>query len=325
MRELSIREALREAITEEMERDPNVFLMGEEVGRYNGAYKVSQGLYDKFGEKRVIDTPIAENGFTGLGIGAAMAGLRPIVELMTFNFGLQAIDQIINSAAKMRLMSAGAYTLPLVVRGPNGPAHMLGAQHSQAFESFYSHFPGLVVTTYSTPADAKGLLKTAIRHNDPVIFLESEYNYAQKGPVPEGEYTIPLGVGDIKREGTDVTIVAWQKMVKLCLEAAKTLEAEGISCEVIDPRTIKPLDEELIFNSVRKTNRCVIVEEGHRFSGVGAEIADRIQNNCFDYLDAPVERVTSLDIPMPYANSLEETVLPRQPRILAAIKKAMYL
>jgi len=326
MREISIREALREALTEEMEADPNVFLMGEEVGHYNGAYKVSQGLLERFGEKRVIDTPISECGFAGIGIGAAMMGLRPVVEMMTFNFALQAIDQIVNNAAKLRLMSGGQYSFPIVVRGPNGPANMLGATHSQAFESFYSHFPGLKVVSFSEPKDAKGLLKSAIRDPDPVIFLESEFNYGQVGPVPEVTYTIPLGKGEIKREGKDLTIIAWQKMVKFAHELADEAEkAFGLSCEILDPRSFRPLDEELIFASVRKTNRVLIIEEGHRFAGVGAEISDRIQLNCFDHLDAPVERCTSLDVPMPYARNLERFVVPNLPRAIEALKKVCYL
>lgn len=326
MREISIREALREALIEEMDADEKIFLMGEEVGHYNGAYKVSQGLLERYGEKRIIDTPISECGFAGVGIGAAMNGLRPIIEMMTFNFALQAIDQIVNNAAKIPLMSGGQYTLPIVFRGPNGPANMLGATHSQAFESFYSHFPGLKVVTFSEPKDAKGLLKSAIRDPDPVIFLESEFNYGQVGPVPDGEYTIPLGKGEIKREGKDLTIIAWQKMVKFSHEVAEHAEKEfGISCEIIDPRTIKPLDEELIFQSVRKTNRVLIIEEGHRFCGVGSEISDRIQSNCFDYLDAPVERCTSLDVPMPYARNLERFVIPNLPRAIEHLKKVCYL
>jgi pyruvate dehydrogenase E1 component beta subunit len=323
---LTIREALNQAMSEEMERDPNVFLMGEEVAHYNGAYKVSQGLLSRFGERRVIDTPISENGFAGLGIGAAMAGLRPIIEMMTFNFALQAIDQIVNSAAKMNLMSGGHFGVPIVFRGPNGAAHMLGAQHSQSFEMFYSQVPGLKVVTYSEPRDAKGLLKSAIRDNDPVIFLESEMTYGQSGEVPEGELVIPIGVGEVKRPGADVTLIAWSKMVPwVAMKAAEELTKLGIEAEVIDPRTIKPLDEELIFASVRKTNRVVIIEEGFKFCGVGAEIAERIYNSCFDDLDAPIERVTSLDVPMPYAHSLEKTVLPSVGRAVAAAKKVLYL
>ncbi len=326
MATLSIRDALNQAMTEEMERDPNVFLMGEEVAAYNGAYKVSKGMLARFGPKRVYDTPITEGGFAGLGIGAAMTGLRPIIEMMTFNFALQAIDQIINNAAKMYLMSGGNFGIPIVFRGPNGAAHMLGAQHSQSFESFYSQVPGLKVVTYSDPKDAKGLLKTAIRDDDPVIFLESEMTYGQQGEVPDGEYTIPLGVGEVKRPGTDVTIIAWSKLVPLvAMQAAEALAKDGIQAEVIDPRTIKPLDEQLIFDSVRKTNRVVIIEENFKFCGVGGEIAERIYNNCFDDLDAPVERVTSLDVPMPYAHSLESAVLPSVGRAIEAVKKVLYV
>ena len=326
MARLSIREALNQAMAEEMERDPTVFLMGEEVGQYNGAYKVSQGLLDRFGPRRVVDTPISEGGFAGVGIGAAMAGLRPIIEMMTFNFALQAIDQIVSNAAKMSLMSGGQFPIPIVFRGPNGAAHMLAAQHSQSFESFYSQVPGLKLATYSDARDAKGLLKAAIRDDDPVVFLESESTYGMTGDVPEGEYLIPLGQADVKREGKDLTIVAWSKMVPLvALKAAEALSRQGIEAEVIDPRTIKPLDEEAIFRSVRKTNRLVIIEEGYRFCGVGAEIAERVYSACFEFLDAPVERVSSLDVPMPYAHSLEQTVLPSVDRALEAAKKVLYL
>jgi len=326
MARLSIREALNQAMAEEMERDPAVFLMGEEVGQYNGAYKVSQGLLDRFGPRRVVDTPISEGGFAGVGIGAAMAGLRPIIEMMTFNFALQAIDQIVSNAAKMSLMSGGQFPIPIVFRGPNGAAHMLAAQHSQSFESFYSQVPGLKLATYSDARDAKGLLKAAIRDDDPVVFLESESTYGMTGDVPEGEYLIPLGQADVKREGKDLTIVAWSKMVPLvALKAAEALSRQGIEAEVIDPRTIKPLDEEAIFRSVRKTNRLVIIEEGYRFCGVGAEIAERVYSACFEFLDAPVERVSSLDVPMPYAHSLEQTVLPSVDRALEAAKKVLYL
>ncbi len=322
---LQIREALNQAMAEEMARDPDVFLMGEEVGFYNGAYKVSQGLLDRFGEERVIDTPITECGFAGVGIGAAMSGLRPIVEMMTFNFATQAVDQIINNAPKMSLMSGGQFHVPIVFRGPNGAAHMLGATHSQSFEAMYSHFPGLKVVTYSNARDAKGLLKSAIRDDDPVIFLESETTYGDKGEVPDGEYLIRLGKGKIRRTGKDVTIVAWSKMVNLALAAAEELAQQGIEAEVIDPRTLKPLDEELFFRSVRKTNRVVIIEESYRFCGLGAEIADRIYSACFGHLDAPIERVTSLDVPMPYAHSLEKAVLPSLQRSLEAVRKVMYL
>ncbi|HVR74692.1 MAG TPA: pyruvate dehydrogenase complex E1 component subunit beta [Planctomycetota bacterium] len=323
---ISIRTALNQALTEEMERDSTVFLMGEEVGEYNGAYKVSQGMLAKFGQKRIIDTPISECGFAGVGIGAAMVGLRPIIEMMTFNFALQAIDQIVSNAAKMYLMSGGQYGVPIVFRGPNGAAHMLASQHSQSFESFYSQVPGLKVVTYSDAKDAKGLLKTAIRDNDPVIFLESEMTYGELGEVPEGEYLIPLGKGEVKRPGTDVTIIAWSKMVpRVALKVAEELSKQGIEAEVIDPRTLKPLDEEMIFESVRKTNRAVIIEEDFKYCGLGAEIAERIYNACFDDLDAPIERVTSLDVPMPYAHSLESAVLPSVERGLAAARKVLYI
>jgi pyruvate dehydrogenase E1 component beta subunit len=322
---ISIREALNQAMAEEMRRDERVFLMGEEVAFYNGAYKVSQGLLDQFGERRVIDTPITECGFAGVGIGAAMVGLRPIIEMMTFNFALQAIDQIANNAAKMLMMSGGQFNVPIVFRGPNGAAHMLAATHSQSFESFYSQIPGLKVVTYTTPKDAKGLLKSAIRDPNPVIFLESEMTYGYKDEVPDEEYTIPLGVGDIKRKGKDITIIAWNKQIFTALKLAEKLEEVDIDAEVLDPRTLKPLDEELIFESVRKTNRCLIIEENFRYCGVGAEIADRIQHKCFEYLDAPVERVTSLEVPMPYAHSLEKVVLPNVDRAFEAAKKILYL
>jgi pyruvate dehydrogenase E1 component beta subunit len=322
---LSYREALNQAMTEEMERDASIFLMGEEVGHYQGAYKVSQGMLQKFGEQRVIDTPIAECGFVGVGIGAAMTGLRPIIELMTWNFSLVAIDQIINNAAKIRLMSGGQFKLPVVFRGPGGAAGQLGAQHSQCLEYMYANCPGLKVVMPSTPADAKGLLKTAIRDDDPVVFIEGERLYSYQGEVPEGDTAIPLGKGDIKRQGSDCTIVTWSKMVWTALEAAEALAKENVSVEIVDPRTIKPLDEEIIFESVRKTNRCVVVEEGHGFANVGAEIAARVSRGCFDDLDAPVERLHRLEIPMPYAPNLEAMVTPDVPRVIAAVKRAMYL
>jgi pyruvate dehydrogenase E1 component beta subunit len=324
MARLSYREALNAAMSEEMERDPNVFLMGEEVGHYQGAYKVSQGMLQKFGEKRVIDTPIAEAGFVGVGVGAAMVGLRPIVELMTFNFSLVAIDQVINNAAKVRQMSGGQFKVPMVIRGAGGAAHQLGAQHSQCLESMYAYVPGLKVVMPSTPADAKGLLKTAIRDDDPVIFIEGELLYGMQGEVPDGEHLIPLRSAEVKREGTDCTIIAWSKMVHLALAAAEELQKKGISVEVVDPRTIKPLDEETILSSVAKTHRCVIVEEGWPFSGVGAEIAHRVQRGVFDELDAPIERVTALDVPMPYALHLEELVTPTAPKVIEAVERALY-
>jgi pyruvate dehydrogenase E1 component beta subunit len=325
MPRLSYREALNQAMTEEMEKDPSIFLMGEEVGHYQGAYKVSQGMLQKFGEKRVVDTPIAECGFAGVGIGAAMVGLRPIVEFMTWNFSLVAIDQIINNAAKIRYMSGGQLKLPIVFRGPGGAAHQLGAQHSQCLEYMYCNCPVLKVVVPATPADAKGLLKTAIRDDDPVVFIEGELLYAVQGEVPDGDHTIPLGKGDIKRAGSDCTIVTWGRMLYLALEAAEALAKENIQVEVIDPRTLRPLDEELIFESVRKTNRVVVLEEAHGHSSVGAEITARIQRGCFDDLDAPVERLHRLDVPMPYALNLEELVVPDQRRVIGSVKRAMYL
>lgn len=325
MPRMSYREALNQAMSEEMDRDQNVFLMGEEVGHYQGAYKVSQGMLQKFGERRVIDSPIAEAGFVGVGIGSAMVGLRPIIELMTFNFSLVAIDQIINNAAKIRQMSGGQFKLPVVFRGPGGAAGNLAAQHSQSLESLYTHIPGLKVVMPSTPADAKGLLKTAIRDDDPVIFIEAELLYSQQGEVPEGDYTIPLGVGDIKRPGKDCTVVAWSKMVRLALQAAEAFEKDGVSIEVVDPRTLRPLDEQLILRSVRKTHRLVILEEGWPYAGVGAEIAYRVQCKAFDDLDAAVERVTALDAPMPYALHLEQRVQPSLERVMAAIRRTLYL
>ncbi len=321
---LQIREALNQAMREEMERDSTVYIMGEEVAQYNGAYKVTQGLWKQFGDKRVIDTPITEAGFAGLGIGSAMIGLRPIVEMMTWNFAILAFDQIFNHAAKIRSMSAGQFKVPIVFRGPNGPAHMLGAQHSQALESMLCHVPGLIVMTPSTPYDAKGLLKSAIRDDNPVMFLESEMMYGYKGEVPEEEYIIPIGKGDVKREGQDVTIIAWTKMVAVALKAADELSKEGIEVEVIDPRTLRPLDEELIINSVKKTNRCVIVEDSWPYSSVGSEIAYRIHTHAFDYLDAPVEKINSADVPMPYAANLEKEALPNPKKVMDAVKKVLY-
>jgi pyruvate dehydrogenase E1 component beta subunit len=324
MRELTYREALREAMAEEMERDERVFLMGEEVGHYNGAYKVSEGLLDRFGERRVVDTPIAETGFAGVGIGAAMVGLRPIIEFMTWNFSLCAFDQLVNNAAKLRYMSGGQLTLPIVFRGPGGAAHQLAAQHSQVVENLYAYVPGLKVVSPATPYDAKGLLKSAIRDENPIVFIEGEVLYGRKGPVPDEEYTIPLGKGDVKREGTDVTIIAWSKMAHVAQDAATELAKNGIEAEVIDPRTIRPLDEELILKSVKKTNRCVIVEEGWPFAGAGAEISYRVTSKAFDYLDAPVIRVTGEDVPMPYAKNLEHLVLPNVEKVVTAVKNALY-
>lgn len=326
MAEMQFREAVGQAIAEEMERDERVFIMGEEVAQYNGAYKVTKGLLDRFGEKRVIDTPISEEGFTGLGIGAAMVGLRPIVEMMTFNFSLVAFDQIINSASKMRYMSGGQFTLPMVIRGPNGAAHMLGAQHSTSVEAIYGHFPGLKVVIPSTPADAKGLLKSAIRDDNPVLVLESELMYSYKGEVPDGEHLVPIGKGEIIREGKDVTIVTLGKMRYVSLQAAQILsEKHGIECEVIDLRTVRPMDEAIIVESVKRTNRCVVVEENYPFCGIGSQVTYVIQRDAFDYLDAPVERVTSLDVPMPYAENLEHEVLPTPEKVVAAVQKVKYL
>jgi pyruvate dehydrogenase E1 component beta subunit len=322
---ISYREALNQAMREEMDRDPDVFLMGEEVGHYQGAYKVSQGLMQRFSERRVIDAPIAEMGFAGIGVGAAMVGLRPVIEFMTFNFSLVAIDQIINNAAKIYQMSAGQYHIPIVFRGPSGPAVQVGSQHSQALESFYAHVPGLKVVMPATAYDAKGLLKSAIRDDNPVICMEGETLYGTTSEVPEEEYLIPIGVGDIKREGSDVTLVAWSKMVHTCLDAAAELEGMGISAEVVDPRSLRPLDEQIITDSVRKTGRCVVVEIGWPMCGYGAEIAYRVQRACMDAMDAPVERVTSDDVPMPYALNLENEVQPQVGDVVTAVKKVLYL
>lgn len=323
---ITIREALNQALREEMLRDDGVFLMGEEVGAYQGAYKVSKGLLDEFGEKRVIDSPITELGFAGLGVGAAMVGLRPVIEFMTFNFSILATDQIINSAAKMLYMSGGQFKIPIVFRGPNGSAYQVSSQHSQALESWYAHFPGLKVVMPSTAADAKGLLKSAIRDDDPVIFLEQERMYGMKGEVPDdGDFTIPLGVADVKREGKDCTIVARSLTVPLAMKAAEEMEKQNVSCEVIDPRTIRPLDTETIISSVKKTNRVVIVEESHPFCGVGAELSAQIMENAFDYLDAPVKRLSGADAPMPYAKNLEQLALPDVSRIVEAVREVCYL
>ena len=321
---IAFREALNQAMREEMQRDETIFLMGEEVGAYNGAYKVTKGLLDEFGPKRVLDTPITELGFTGLGVGAAMTGLRPIVEMMTFNFSLLALDEIVNCAAKMLYMSGGQLGVPMVVRGPGGAGHQLAATHSQALESWFCHIPGLKVVTPSTPADAKGLLKSSIRDNNTVIFIESEVLYGLKGEVPEGEYTIPLGVADIKRPGNDVTLVAHAKMVHVALEAAEELEKEGIDAEIVDPRTLRPLDTETILQSIRKTNRAVIVEEGWPFCGIGAQVVDTIQHQAFDYLDAPILRVTGIDVPMPYSKPLEHLHAPDKARVIDAVHRVTY-
>lgn len=324
MRVIQFREALREAMSEEMRRDPSVFLMGEEVAEYNGAYKVSQGMLDEFGPERVVDTPISELGFAGLGVGAAMNGLRPIIEFMTFNFSLVAIDQVINSAAKMYSMSGGQYNIPIVFRGPTGNAGQLAAQHSQNFENWYANCPGLKVVVPSNPYDAKGLLKTAIRDNDPVIFMESELMYSDKGEVPEEEYLIPIGVSDIKRSGSDVTIVSFGKILKVALAAAEELEKEGISAEVIDLRSVRPIDYAAVVESVKKTNRLVVVEEAWPLASISSEIAYHIQKHAFDYLDAPVHRITSADAPLPYAPTLIQAILPNVERTIKAVKAVMY-
>lgn len=324
MRKIAFREALNEAMVEEMERDEDVFLLGEEVAEYNGAYKVSQGMLDKFGPKRVIDTPIAELGFTGLGIGAAMVGLKPIVEMMTFNFAILALDQVVNTAAKMRYMSGGLLSCPIVIRGAGGAGGALAAQHSQSLEAQYAHIPGLKVLMPSTPYDAKGMLKTAIRDPDPVIFIESEIMYGLQGEVPEEEYTIPIGKGDIKREGKDCTIISWSRMVHLALDAAEQLAEEGIDCEVLDLRSIRPFDRELIAESVQKTNRVVIVEEGWPHASVGSSVGDWIARELFDWLDAPIGRISQRDVPMPYAYNLEAATLPSVEDVIGAVKKATY-
>jgi pyruvate dehydrogenase E1 component beta subunit len=325
MATISYREALNQALAEEMERDEDVFLMGEEVGLYNGAYKVSKGLLDRFGELRVVDTPITELGFAGVGVGAAMVGLRPVIEFMTHNFAMLAWDQVFNSAAKLHYMSAGQFRCPIVFRGPSGAALQLSAQHSQALESPYVHFPGLKVCTPATPADAKGLLKAAIRDDDPVVFLEGELLYALKGEVPDdADFVVPLGVADVKREGTDVSIITHGKMVHICLQAAQQLEKDGISAEVVDLRTLRPLDVEAILRSVHKTNRVVYVEEGWPYVGIGAQIVDIIQDEAFDDLDAPVARVTQADIPMPYAKQLEKMAKPSMERVIEACDKVVY-
>lgn len=324
MRTIEFREAIREAMSEEMRRDKSVFLMGEEVAEYNGAYKASKGMLAEFGPKRVIDTPIAELGFAGIGVGAAMNGLRPIIEFMTFNFSLVAIDQVINSAAKMMSMSGGQFNVPIVFRGPTASAGMLSSQHSQAFENWYANCPGLKVVVPSIPYDAKGLLKSAIRDNDPVIFMESEQMYGDKGEVPEGEYLLPIGVADIKRQGRDVTIVSFGKIMKVALAAASELEKENISAEVIDLRSVRPIDYNTVTQSVKKTNRLVIVEEAWPLASISSEIAFKVQKDAFDYLDAPVTRITSADVPLPYAPTLIDASLPNVSRVVKAVKEVMY-
>ena len=324
MREIAFREALREAMQEEMRTDERVFILGEEVAEYNGAYKVTQGMLDEFGEKRVIDTPIAELGFAGIAVGAAMNGLRPICEFMTFNFSLVAIDQVINSAAKMNSMSDGQFTCPMVFRGPTGSAGQLAQQHSQNFENWYANTPGLKVVVPSNPADAKGLLKTAIRDENPVIFMESEQMYGFKGEVPEGEYTIPIGVADVLKQGEDVTIVSFGKMMLRCHDALKALESEGINAELIDLRTVRPIDYDTVIESVKKTNRLVVVEEAWPLASISSELSHIVQKRAFDYLDAPVHRVTSMDTTLPYASTFVEAYLPSVERIVKACKEVTY-
>lgn len=325
MAEISIREALNQALDEEMTRDDRVFLLGEEVGEYNGAYKVSRGLLDKYGVPRVLDTPIAELGFTGLAVGAATVGLRPVVEWMTFNFSLLALDQVINNAAKMRHMSGGQLSVPIVFRGPNGPAEYLSSQHSQALQSLFAHIPGLKVASYATPYDAKGILKSAIRDDNPVVLIESEMAYAWTGEVPEEEYTIPLGKADIKRSGSEVTLVTYSKPVKMVLEAAAELEKIGVDAEVLDLRSIRPLDEQAIYTSVHKTNRAVVIDESWPYASVGSHVAWLISRNCFDILDAQVELVSSEDVPMPYNHALEVAVQPSVEKIVDAVKRVLYM
>jgi pyruvate dehydrogenase E1 component beta subunit len=322
---ITYREALNQALDEEMTRDDRVFLIGEEVAEYNGAYKVSKGLLDKFGQHRVVDTPIAELGFTGLAVGAAVVGLRPVVEWMTLNFSILAMDQVINNAAKFRHMSGGQLSCPIVFRGPNGPAEFLSSQHSQALESFYAHIPGLKVVAPATPYDAKGLLKSAIRDNNPVVVLESEMIYGHTGEVPDGEYLIPLGKADVKRQGTDVTLISYSKPVLMVLKAAEELAAQGINAEVIDLLSLRPLDEATLYESVRKTNRAVIVDESWPFASVGSHVGFLIAQHCFDNLDAPVEHVCCEDVPMPYNHAMELAVQPSVKKIIQAVKRAMYL
>ncbi|MCB1113660.1 MAG: pyruvate dehydrogenase complex E1 component subunit beta [Chlamydiia bacterium] len=321
MPQIDIREALRQAIDEEMSRDEKVFILGEEVAEYNGAYKVTKGLLDKWGPKRVLDTPISELGFAGMGIGAAMTGLRPIVEFMSFNFSFVAADQIISNAAKMYYMSGSRYSVPIVFRGPNGAAAQVSSQHSHCVEALYGNLPGLLIVAPSNPYDAKGLLKSSIRSNNPVLFLESELDYGMKGEVPEEEYTVPIGKAKVVREGKDFTIVSWSRMLNVSLKAAEQLAEEGIEAEVIDLRTIRPLDIDTVIESIRKTHRCLIVEEGHYFAGIASEIAFEIQSAAFDELDAPVERVTQKETPMPYSKVLEAETVPNPKRILESAKK----
>ena len=324
MREIQFRQALAEAMSEEMRRDPNVFLMGEEVAEYNGAYKASQGMLDEFGPDRVVDTPISELGFAGLGVGAAMNGLRPIIEFMTFNFSLVAIDQVVNSAAKMMSMSGGQFPVPIVFRGPTGNAGMLSSQHSQSFENWYANCPGLKVVVPSTPYDAKGLLKAAVRDDDPVIFMESELMYADKGEVPEGEYLLPIGQAAVVQEGQDVTLVSFGKMMKVAWEATREMQKQGVSVELIDMRTVRPLDTATVIQSVRKTNRLVIVEEAWPIGSIASEITYQVQKHAFDYLDAPIQKINSEDVPLPYAPTLIEEILPNTEKTLRALNAVLY-
>jgi len=324
MKTIQFREAIQQAMTEEMRRDESIYLMGEEVAEYNGAYKASKGMLDEFGPERVIDTPISELGFAGVGVGSTMTGNRPIIEFMTFNFALVGIDQIINNAAKIRQMSGGQFPCPIVFRGPTGSAGQLAATHSQAFESWYANCPGLKVVVPSNPYDAKGLLKAAIRDEDPVIFMESEQMYGDKGEVPEGEYILPIGVADVKEKGSDVTIVSFGKIIKEAFKASETLKKEGISCEIIDLRTVRPLDYQTIFESVKKTNRLVILEEAWPFGNVATEITYQIQNQLFDYLDAPVVKINTADTPAPYSPVLLQEWLPNADDVIAAVKKVLY-
>lgn len=324
MKTIQFREAIAEAMSEEMRRDASIYLMGEEVAEYNGAYKASKGMLDEFGPDRVLDTPISELGFAGIGVGSTMTGNRPIIEFMTFNFALVGIDQIINNAAKIRQMSGGQFPCPIVFRGPTGSAGQLAATHSQAFENWYANCPGLKVVVPSNPYDAKGLLKSAIRDNDPVIFMESEQMYGDKGEVPEGEYTLPIGVADIKRKGDDVTIVSFGKIIKEAYIAADALAKEGIECEIIDLRTVRPLDYNTIFESVKKTNRLVILEEAWPFGNVATEITYQVQNQVFDYLDAPIEKINTADTPAPFSPVLLEEWLPNSKDVIKAVKKVMY-
>mgnify|MGYP006085619715 FL=1 len=324
MKTIQFREAICQAMSEEMRRDETIYLMGEEVAEYNGAYKASKGMLDEFGEKRVIDTPISELGFSGIGVGSTMTGNRPIIEFMTFNFALVGIDQIINNAAKIRQMSGGQFPCPIVFRGPTGSAGQLAATHSQAFESWYANCPGLKVIVPSNPYDAKGLLKSAIRDNDPVIFMESEQMYGDKGEVPEGEYTLPIGVAEIKRKGKDVTIVSFGKIIKEAYTAAESLSKDGIDCEIIDLRTIRPMDYQAIFDSVKKTNRLVILEEAWPFGNVATEITYQVQSEIFDFLDAPIEKINTADTPAPYSPVLLAEWLPNSDDVIKAVKKVMY-